>query len=90
METRVTCVFDGADIAKIATAYHAWRRDDVTKEKYQDIAGFVYAAKTEEVKAHDYVLTPRRYVGAEEIEEDDGTFAEKMQRSTESLSPVST
>ncbi|GHO76585.1 DNA methyltransferase [Ktedonobacter sp. SOSP1-85] len=85
METRVTRVFDEADVAKIATAYHAWRTDDETKEKYQNVPGFAYAAKKEEVKAHDYVLTPGRYVGAEEIEDDDETFAEKMQRLTVQL-----
>src|SRR6266567_4562589 len=85
METRVNRVFDEADVAKIATAYHAWRTDGETKEKYQDIPGFVYAARKEEVKAHDYVLTPGRYVGAEEIEDDDGTFAEKMVCLTQQL-----
>ena len=38
----------------------------------------MYAARKEEVKAHDYVLTPGRYVGAEETDDDDETFAEKM------------
>jgi type I restriction enzyme M protein len=80
METRVTRVLDDADVAKIGIAYHAWRTDGETKEKYQNIPGFVYAAKKEEVKAHNYVLTPGRYVGAEEIEDDDEVFAEKMQR----------
>ena len=79
MDTRVTRVLDDADIAKIATAYHAWRTDGETKETYQNIAGFAYAAKKEEVKAHDYVLTPGRYVGTEEAEDDDEAFAERMQ-----------
>lgn len=85
METRVTRVFDEADVAKIATAYHAWRTDGETKEKYQNIPGFVYAAKKEDVKAHDYVLTPGRYVRAEEIEDDNETFAEKMVCLTQQL-----
>jgi len=85
METRVTRVFDDADIARIATAYHAWRTDGETREKYQNIPGFAYAARKEEVKAHDYVLTPGRYVGAEEIEDDDKTFAEKMAYLTQQL-----
>lgn len=85
METRVTRVFDEADIAKIATAYHAWRTDGETSEEYRNISGFVYSAKKEEVKTHDYVLTPGRYVGAEEIEDDGKTFAEKMAWLTQQL-----
>jgi type I restriction enzyme M protein len=85
METRVTRVFDEADVAKIATAYHAWRTDGETKEKYQNISGFVCAARKEEVKAHDYILTPGRHVGAEEVEDDDETFAEKMVCLTQQL-----
>jgi type I restriction enzyme M protein len=85
METRVTRVFDDEDIAKIATAYHAWRTDGETRETYQNIPGFVYAARKEEVKAHDYVLTPGRYVGAEETEDDDESFEVKMIQLTERL-----
>lgn len=80
METRVNRVFDDADIARIAAAYHAWRTDSETTGKYQNIPGFVYAAKKEEVKAHDYILTPGRYVGAEEIAEDDEEIGEKMRQ----------
>ncbi len=41
--------------------------------------------KLEEIQKHDYVLTPGRYVGAEETEEDDEAFAEKMRRLTAQL-----
>jgi type I restriction enzyme M protein len=85
METRVSRVFDDADIARIANAYHAWRRDGETKETYADIPGFCRAVKLEEIQKHDYVLTPGRYVGAEEAEEDDEAFAEKMRRLTAQL-----
>ncbi|HEU5048405.1 MAG TPA: class I SAM-dependent DNA methyltransferase [Rickettsiales bacterium] len=85
METRVNRVLDEADIAKIATAYHAWRTDGETTAKYENVPGFVYAAKKAEVAANDYVLTPGRYVGAEAIEEDDEAFAEKMTRLTSHL-----
>lgn len=86
METRVTRVFDDTDIAKIAAAYHSWRTDGETQETYQNISGFAYAAKKKEVIAHDYVLTPGRYVGAEETDDDDDAFVEKMQRLTIQLS----
>lgn len=71
--------FNDEDIAKIADTYHNWRNLD---EKYEDIPGFCKVAKTEEIKEHDFVLTPGRYVGSEEIEEDDEAFEEKMKRLT--------
>ena len=82
---RVNRMFDDADVAKIANTYHAWRQDGETTEAYQDVAGFCRAVKLEEIQKHDYVLTPGRYVGAEEVEEDSEAFAEKMQRLTAQL-----
>jgi type I restriction enzyme M protein len=69
--------FSDQDIAKIADVYHHWRAQD---GKYKDVAGFCKAAKQDEVKEHDYVLTPGRYVGSEAVEDDDEAFEEKMQR----------
>ena len=80
LENRVNRVLDEADVTKIATTYHAWRTDDETKETYQNIAGFAYSAPKEEVIAHDYVLTPGRYVGAEEIEDEEELFEKKIRR----------
>ncbi|WP_031484910.1 class I SAM-dependent DNA methyltransferase [Maridesulfovibrio frigidus] len=72
------------DIKKISDTYHAWRGEE-TAGKYEDIAGFCKAAKLEDVAANDYVLTPGRYVGAEEIEDDGIPFEEKMAELTETL-----
>jgi type I restriction-modification system DNA methylase subunit len=49
---------------------------------YVDAPGFCRAVKLEEIQKHDYVLTPGRYVGAEEGEDDDEAFADKMRRLT--------
>lgn len=70
------------DLAKVSEAYHHWRTQD---GQYQDVPGFCKAAKLEEIKEHDYVLTPGRYVGSEEVEDDDEAFEEKMQRLTAEL-----
>jgi type I restriction enzyme M protein len=72
------------DIARIAGTYHSWRGDEGA-DTYQDIPGFCKSATTEEIAAHGFVLTPGRYVGAEEIEDDGEPFAEKMARLTEKL-----
>jgi len=72
------------DLEKIAGTYHAWRGDADSGE-YEDVPGFCKSASLEEVEKHRFVLTPGRYVGAEEQEEDDEPFEEKMERLTAQL-----
>jgi type I restriction enzyme M protein len=69
------------DMRKIADAYSAWK----TGEGYEDVAGFCKSAKKEEIEKHGFVLTPGRYVGAEELEDDGIPFEEKMQGLTTRL-----
>jgi len=52
---------------------------------YIDTPGFCRAMKLEEIQKHDYALTPGRYVRAEEGEDDDEAFADKMRRLTAQL-----
>ena len=70
------------EINKIANTYHNWRSQ---KETYQDIPGYCKSASLAEVKEHEYVLTPGRYVGSEEVEEDDEAFEDKMKQLTTEL-----
>jgi type I restriction enzyme M protein len=72
------------DIAKVAGTYHAWRGEK-DAGKYKDIPGFCMAAKEEEIGKHGYVLTPGRYVGAEEVEDDGEPFEDKMKKLTKQL-----
>ncbi len=67
------------DIARIAQTYSAWRGEKGAGD-YEDIPGFCKSAKLDEIAAHGYVLTPGRYVGAEEVEDDGEAFEEKMGR----------
>ncbi|WP_308387589.1 class I SAM-dependent DNA methyltransferase [Acidithiobacillus sp. AMEEHan] len=67
------------EIQKIANTYHAWRGEKDAGE-YADVAGFCKSASLEEIRKHGYVLTPGRYVGAAEQEDDGEPFAEKMAR----------
>ncbi len=53
--------------------------------EYQDMPGFCRSVPLAEIAQHGHVLTPGRYVGAEEVEDDDEAFADKMQRLTEKL-----
>jgi len=71
-----------ADIAEIASVYHAWRSEG---GKYEDKPGWWKSATLEEIASHGYVLTPGRYVGAEEAEDDGQLFEEKMQHLTATL-----
>lgn len=72
------------DIRKIANTYHAWRGEADAGE-YSDIPGFCKSATLDEIRKHGYVLTPGRYVGAEEPADDGEPFAQKMARLTAQL-----
>jgi type I restriction enzyme M protein len=72
------------DIAKIAGTYHAWRGDSDAGE-YADVSGFCKAAALDEIRQHGHVLTPGRFVGAKEAEEDGEPFEEKMLRMVSTL-----
>ena len=71
------------DIKKISSTYHAWRGEG---SKYADVKGFCKEANLEEIAKNGYVLTPGRYVGTEEAEEDEEEFEEKMKKLTNELS----
>jgi type I restriction enzyme M protein len=65
------------EIARISGTYHAWRGEKDVGE-YRDVAGFCRSTTIEEIAFHDYILTPGRYVGTEDIEDDEEPFEEKM------------
>jgi type I restriction enzyme M protein len=67
------------DVQKIADTYHAWRGEAGAGE-YADVAGFCKSATLEDIRKHGHVLTPGRYVGATEQEDDGEPFEEKMAR----------
>jgi type I restriction enzyme M protein len=94
LQTRVLRVLSGADaagdppadtdIGRIAGAYHAWRGETGAGD-YEDIPGFCKSATLDDIRKHGHVLTPGRYVGAAEIEDDGEPFDEKMLRLTAEL-----
>jgi type I restriction enzyme M protein len=72
------------ELTRIATAYHAWRGENDTGE-YSDVPGFCRSASTDEIATHGYVLTPGRYVGAEDVDHDVEPFESKLERLTTKL-----
>lgn len=73
------------DIGKIAGTYHTWRGDKDYKIKYQDVPGFCKSATLDDIRHHQHILTPGRYVGATEVEDGGEPFEEKMARLTTAL-----
>lgn len=71
------------EIVKIGDTFHAWRGSTSAAEKeveYEDVPGFCKSATLEEIKAAGYALTPGRYVGAREVEDDGEPIDEKVAR----------
>ena len=89
MVNRTERILTDDDIARIADTYHAWRGTASARAKnlkYEDVPGFCYSATLEEIRQHDHVLTPGRYVGAPEVQnEDDEPIADKIARLTKEL-----
>jgi type I restriction enzyme M protein len=81
MIDRVLRELTADDIKHIADTYHHWQQD----KGYEDVAGFCKSATLEEIASHGHVLTPGRYVGAAEVEDDGEPFEEKMARLTKEL-----
>ncbi|ELJ8795503.1 class I SAM-dependent DNA methyltransferase [Vibrio sp. Vb2133] len=87
MKDRVLRDFTQDDIQKVADLYHAWKTGaEINGVAYEDQAGFCKSATLEEIKKHDFVLTPGRYVGAAEELDDGVPFGEKMATLTDKLS----
>jgi type I restriction enzyme M protein len=82
--TRVHRELTDEEIARIAATYHAWRGEEGASE-YTDVPGFCRGAALNEIREHDHVLTPGRYVGAPDGEEDTEPFDVKIKRLTTEL-----
>jgi Type I restriction-modification system methyltransferase subunit len=75
--------FSDEDIKKLAVTFEKFQEGTL-----EDVKGFCSVATTEEIAKQDYILTPGRYVGVEEQEDDGEPFEEKMERLTSELSEM--
>ena len=75
--------FSDEDIQKIADTFEAFQNGTL-----EDVKGFCAVKTTADIAAQDYILTPGRYVGIEEQEDDGEPFDEKMARLTSELSEM--
>lgn len=67
------------DIARIASTYHAWR-GETDAGGYEDVPGFCASATLDQIAEHRFVLTPGRYVGTEDAEDDGEPIDKKIAR----------
>ena len=81
MKDRVLRDFRTEDVARVANTFHTWKRGESVDEP-----GYAKGATLDDIRTHDYVLTPGRYVGAAAQEDDGEPFDEKMARLTATLS----
>ena len=84
MVDRTRKEFSDEDVAKISGTYHAWRGEP-DADAYEDEPGFCKAATLEEVRRHNHVLTPGRYVGAAAAATDEVPFEERFAELKETL-----
>lgn len=82
MADRTHREFTEKDVAKVSETYHEWRKQN---GKYEDIKGFCKSANLEEIAKHNFVLTPGRYAGIKDEEDDGIPFEEKMAELTKAL-----
>ena len=75
--------FKEEDIQKLADTFTAFQEG-----KLEDVKGFCAVATLQDIAKQDYILTPGRYVGIEEQEDDGEPFEEKMTRLTSELSEM--
>ncbi len=69
------------DLQRIADTYHAWRGEP-SAVQYEDVPGFCKSTPVNAIREHGHILTPGRYVGTEDLEDDDESFEERMARLT--------
>jgi len=84
MASRTTKEFTDDDVAQVASTYHRWRGEPNGKP-YEDVPGFCASITLDHIAEHHHVLTPGRYVGAADVEDDGEPLHEKIARLTNEI-----
>lgn len=82
MIDRKNRIFEDKDVKQVSDTYHNWLKGN---DEYEDIKGFCKSADLSEIEKHKFVLTPGRYVGIEDEEDDGIPFEEKIDKLTSTL-----
>ena len=82
MINRKNRVLEAEDVSKVADTYHNWLKQS---EDYEDVKGFCKSATIEDIQKHKFVLTPGRYVGIPDEEDDGIPYQEKVDTLTTRL-----
>ena len=85
IEKRVLRVLSDEDIKKIQETVSSWRKGG----EYQDIEGYCKSSTTEEIEKNNFILTPGRYVGFANEEDDSANFKKKLSKLTEEYDKLS-
>jgi type I restriction enzyme M protein len=89
MVNRTERIFTDEEVGRIASTYHAWRGTPsahATAQTYEDVPGFCCSASLDEIRIHDHVLVPGRFISAAKLEHDDAEpIAEKIARLKDEL-----
>ena len=80
--------FSEEEIRKIAQTYHNWRGTQWGEGEYADVPGYCKSASLADIEQHGFALTPGRYVGATDVEDDDEGFEAQMAKLTGELSAL--
>lgn len=84
MATRTVKELSDEEITKISDVYNAWRGEPGL-EPYEDVLGFCASVKMENIRTNDHVLTPGRYVGNQDVEDDGEPLEDKIARLSQSI-----
>lgn len=76
------------DINKISSTYHSWRMKNDSEKSYENIPGFCKSSSLDEIRKNNYILTPGRYVGSQEVEADVADYDLKIKKLVSELSQL--
>jgi len=85
MVDRTHKILTDDEISQIANSYHKWKS---CSPEYEDVKGFCKSSTLKEIEEQDFILTPGRYVGLPDEEDDGEPYEEKMKRLTSELSTL--